>query len=126
MNSLRNLLLTGAVICAVNLSYAQQTGAAQGIKNKENMSRELIILRDSINIMLTAMNKSSSGIAGDSTQRYQKASQDLTRYKTQLDKTIDEVVRSRTWNSDIMNRTDRTLSDVRREFKRIKTDFERN
>lgn len=124
MKSLRNLLLTGAVICAVNLSYAQQTGAAQG--NKESMSRELIILRDSINIMLTAMNKSSSGIAGDSTQRYQKASQDLTRYKTQLDKTIDEVVRSRTWDSDIMNRTDRTLSDVRREFKRIKTDFERN
>jgi hypothetical protein len=124
MNSLRNLLLTGAVICAVNLSHAQQTDAVQG--SKENMSRELIILRDSINIMLTAMNRGSSGIAGDSTQRYQKASQDLTRYKTQLDKTIDEVVRSRTWNSDIINRTDRTLSDVRREFKRIKTDFERN
>jgi hypothetical protein len=124
MNSLRNLVLAGAMLCAVNLSYAQQTGAAQG--SKENLSRELIILRDSINIMLTAMNKSSSGIAGDSTQRYQKASQDLTRYKTQLDKTIDEVVRSRAWNSDIINRTDRTLSDVRREFKRIKTDFERN
>jgi hypothetical protein len=124
MNNLRILLVAGAMVGAVNLSYAQQTDAAPG--SKETMSRELIILRDSINIMLTAMNKTSTGIAGDSTQRYQKASQDLTRYKIQLDKTIDEVVRSRTWNSDIMNRTDRTLSDVRREFKRIKTDFERN
>lgn len=112
------------MLCAVNVSYAQQIDPAQG--SKENLSRELITLRDSINIMLAAMNRSSGSIAADSTQRYQKASQDLTRYKTQLDKTIDEVVKNRSWNSDIMNRTYGTLSDVRREFKRIKTDYEKN
>ena len=120
MNKLRNLFITGVILCTVNFSYAQQNNAQW---SKENMSRELITLRDSVNMTLAAMNKDSESAASDSTQRYQKASHDLTRYKVQLDKTIDEIVKSKSWNSDITNRAYRTLSDVRREFKRIKEGF---
>lgn len=121
MKGMRALLIACAVIGGTSFSYAQQKESAQG--SKEKVSRELVTLRDSVNIMLGAMNRNSTGVAGDSTQQYQKASQDLTRYKIQLDKAIDEVVKSRSWNSDIMNRSYQTLSDVRREFKRIKTGF---
>jgi hypothetical protein len=121
MNKLRNLLITGIVLCSVNFSYAQENNSVQW--SKENMSRELITLRDSVSTTLAALNKDSESIASDSTQQYQKASHDLTRYKVQLDKTIDDVVKTKSWNSDIKNRVYRILSDVRREFKRIKEGF---
>lgn len=121
MKRVRTVLIACAVIGGISFSYAQQKDPPQ--ESKEKVSRELVTLRDSVNIMLGAMNRNSTGAAGDSTQGYQKAAQDLTRYKIQLDKAIDEVVKNRSWNSDIMNRSYQTLSDVRREFKRIKSGF---
>ena len=63
MNGVRGALIACVVIGAISFSYAQQTEPAQG--SKEKVSRELVTLRDSVNIMLGAMNRNSTGAAAD-------------------------------------------------------------
>jgi hypothetical protein len=108
--------------------YAQEIPPGQDTREeagtRENLSRQLVALRDSVNTMLGEISKQSSSAIEAPDPRYQKITHDLTRYKAQLDKTIDEVVNSKIWNDDMGIRTSQTLADVRREFTRIKSDFE--
>ena len=128
MNALRYFACFVLVTFVAGSLFAQEIppppGQHQGESaTRENLSRQLVSLRDSVSTMLGEITKRSSNAIEAPDPRYQKITHDLTRYKTQLDKTIDEVVNSKIWNSDMGIRTTQTLADVRREFTRIRADF---
>ena len=110
------------LICSVATVIAQKTD--QTVTNsREDLSRNLILLRDSVNTSLTTLQKNST-MATD--QHHSKLIQDLTRNKVQLDKAIDEIVNTKNWNKDLSDRTVQTIEDVRKEYSRINDDIKEN
>lgn len=107
------------LIACVTITVAQNVD--QTVTNsREDISRDLIQLRDSVNNTLNTLQKNST-MAAD--QHHSKMIQDLTRNKVQLDKAIDEVVNTKSWNKEIGDRTVHTIDDVRKEYRRIGEDL---
>jgi hypothetical protein len=89
--------------------------------SREQVSRAIITLRDSLSGTLAELQKNSSEAIEASPQQA-KDIQDLIRYKVRLDKSIDEIVNSRTWSMELSEKTIHTIDDVRKEYRRIKGD----
>jgi hypothetical protein len=120
MKSLGAMLL--CLFCCVSSVVAQQTDQTLN-DSREDISRDLIVLRDSVNSTLNTLQKNST-MATD--QHHNKVIQDLTKNKIQLDKSIDEVVNTKRWTKEIGDRTSQTVEDVRKEYRRIQEDLKEN
>jgi hypothetical protein len=110
------------LFCLAAKSVAQNAGQTVEA-SKEDISRDLIELRDSVNTTLNTLQKNST-MAAD--QHHDKVIQDLTKNKVQLDKAIDEVVSTKRWSKEVGDRTEHTVDDVRKEYRRIKEDLKEN
>lgn len=108
------------LICCVTLSVAQNVDQTD-TNSRERISRDLIHLRDSVSNTLNTLQKNST-MATD--HQHSKVIQDLTRNKVKLDKAIDEVVNTKSWNKEIGDRTVHTIDDVRKEYRRIRDDLQ--
>jgi signal transduction histidine kinase len=118
----RIVVLLVSMICLIAQGVAQNTDQIVE-DSREGVSRDLIVLRDSVNGTLNTLQKNSTMAAE---QHHNKTIQDLTRCKVQLDKAIDEVVNTKKWTKEIGDKTVNTVDDVRKEYRRIKEDLKEN
>ncbi|RAW01781.1 hypothetical protein [Pseudochryseolinea flava] len=111
----------GVLFCLINAALTCNAQTDQIVTgSREAISRDIIVLRDSVNNTLNILQKNST-MAAD--QHHSKVIQDLTQNKVKLDKAIDEIVNAKTWNKELGDRTVHVIDDVRKEYRRIKDDL---
>lgn len=89
------------------------------------LSKELIMLRDSINNTLESIQKSESKANVPTRDKLRKESVNLKLYQARLENDIVEVfvqTSKNGWNMALINRIKSSSGEVRREYKRIVKD----
>jgi hypothetical protein len=102
----------------ISVLHAQEAPQNQQLADKDKVSKDLILLRDSVNSTIARLSQQEVQASDPMRPAYPKMTQDLNRFKIQLDKAVEDVVNS-DWNTDVRIRTSQTVADVRREYKRI-------
>jgi hypothetical protein len=119
----RVLRILGFIMAGcVSTIHAQNMPEDQQLPNKEKVSKDLILLRDSVNSTISALSQREINATDPLRPAYMKMTQDLNRYKIQLDRAVEEVV-NREWSVDVRTRTTQTVADVRREHNRIQSEI---
>ena len=102
----------------MSVLHAQEVPEDQQLPSKDKVSKDLIVLRDSVNGTIARLSQQEVQATDPMRPAYPKMIQDLNRFKIQLDKAVEDVVNNE-WNADVRTRTSQAISDVRREYKRI-------
>jgi hypothetical protein len=119
----RVLRILGFILAGcVSTLQAQIVPEDQQLPSQEKVSKDLILLRDSVNSTISALSQREINATDPLRPAYMKMTQDLTRYKIQLDRAVEEVA-NREWSVDVRTRTTQTVADVRREFNRIQSEI---
>ena len=98
--------------------FAQNAPDEQQLPSKDKVTKDLIVLRDSVNNTIARLSQQESNATDPMRPAYLKMTQDLTRHKIHLDRAIEDVVSSE-WNADVRTRTSHAIEDVRTDYKRI-------
>lgn len=108
------VIMLGLVLSA----SAQAVPDEQQLPDKNKVSKDLVVLRDSLNNTISRLSQQETNAADPMRPAYLKMTQDLTRHKIQLDRAIEDVVNSE-WNADVRTRVSHTIEDVRIDYKRV-------
>lgn len=115
---LLGILLVGCLSSA----YAQSVPGDEVLPGKDKISKDLIMLRDSVNGTIARLSQQEVNASDPLRPAYLKMTQDLSKQKIQLERAIEEVIR-RDWSVDLKTKTSQTIDDVRREYKRIQSEL---
>jgi hypothetical protein len=98
--------------------FAQDAPNEQQLPGKDKVSKDLIVLRDSVNSSIAKLSQQDANATDPMRPAYLKMTQDLNRHKIKLDRAIEDVVNNE-WNADVRTRTAHVIDDVRTDYKRI-------
>lgn len=129
MKTVLILVLTVGMSLGMVTTYGQSEKI--GIKDsvevsteREQISRSLVQLRDSINNSITMLDDKKIGAPTKSKQGIDKAVKELVLYKEKVVRDIEEIedTSKKGWDSNSVIRIQTTMLEVRREYKRISKD----
>lgn len=122
------ILVIGCTVISANAQLEKIPDLKPGNspEEKRRVSRDLINVRDSLNIFLATITRKSEKERANPIvrKRLNIATDELVLRKEQIDKAVEEVALTtdRTWGSAIQDKTYRTIRDVRRDIKKIRED----